>query len=51
MQIIYDQQSEYWTGQGWLVIVDDGEPAIESFKTKEEAMQFVAMQAAMQEVQ
>jgi hypothetical protein len=41
MEIIYDPQSEYWSGQGWLVIKQEGEPAIASFKTKTEAEQFV----------
>ena len=48
MQIIYDQQHEYWTGHGWLVIKDDGEPAIASFKTEEEAKAFLAEESNLE---
>ncbi len=39
--IVEDEASGFWTGKPWLVILEDGEPALGSFKTEGEAFEFV----------
>jgi hypothetical protein len=39
--VIYSDSSDYWTGRGWLVVEDEGESALASFETKEEADKYV----------
>ncbi len=39
--IVEDEASGYWFGTPWLVIREEGEPAIASFKTDGEAFDFV----------
>ena len=41
LQVVHDEASGFWTGFPWLVIREEGEPAIAAFKTDGEAFDFV----------
>ncbi len=40
LMVIYSDSSDFWMGRGWLVVEDEGEPAIASFETEAEAIQY-----------
>ncbi len=37
LSIVHDDQAEYWTGKGWLVIGEEDQPAVATFATEAEA--------------
>ncbi len=38
--IVEDEASDFWFGRPWLVMLEDGEPALASFRTDAEAFEF-----------
>jgi hypothetical protein len=41
MWITYDAISDYWTGEGYLVIEEEGETAIDSFPDYDSALDYI----------
>lgn len=41
LQVVHDEASGFWTGRPWLVIAEEGTPAVASFKTDGEAFGYV----------
>jgi hypothetical protein len=41
MWITYDAISDYWTGEGYLVIEEEGETALDSFPDFESAAEYI----------
>lgn len=42
LTVCHDEAAGFWTGKPWLVIDEEGEPAVASFKTDGEALDFIA---------
>jgi hypothetical protein len=41
MWVTYDAISDYWTGEGYLVIEEDGTPARAGFASFDDAIKFI----------
>ena len=41
LQVVHDDAAGYWTGKPWLVIDHEDQPALASFKTEAEAVEFI----------
>ena len=44
LSVCHDEAHGFWTGKPWLVIREEGEPAVAAFKTDREAFDYIEEQ-------